>query len=106
VAHGSVELKLIPATLRVLPGVVPVAATTLSTAPTGLVSLVRLEHQTNGDDSLPDHEGIGRLTCELEVEWRTGALCSIASISDNQVGTLEVWATTARRGGVTTSRKR
>jgi len=99
-AHGSAELKLISTTLRWLPGVVPVAATTLSTVPTGLVSQVKIEHQTNGDDSLPDHEGIGRLACELEVEWWTGLVCSIASIGDNQVGTLEVGATSARRRGV------
>jgi len=106
VAHRSAELKLISTTVRGLPGVVPVEATTLSTAPTGLVSLVRIEHQTNGNDSLPNHEGIGRLACELEVEWRTGLLCSITSIGDNQLGTLEVGATSARRSGIAARSKR
>lgn len=77
----------------------------------GLASQVKIEHQTNGDDSLPDHEGIGRWACELEVQWRfhTGLVrvCSIdASIGDSYVGTLEVGATSARRRGVGTGNKR
>jgi hypothetical protein len=72
----------------------------------GLVSLVRIEHQVNGDDSLPDQEVIGRLACELEVDWRSGLVCSITSIGDNQVGTLEVGATTARRLGDTRNKRR
>jgi len=62
--------------------------------------------RTETVDSLPDHEGISRLACELEVVWWTGLVCSIASIGDNQVGTLEVGATSARRRGVTGNERR
>jgi hypothetical protein len=99
-------LKLISTVVRALPGEVPVAAMTLSTRPMGLVSLVRIEHEANRDDSLPDQEGIGRLTCELKVDWRSGLMCSIAAIGDNQVGTLEVGATNARRLGETRNKRR
>ena len=71
----------------------------------GLVSLVRIEHQSNGDDNLPDQVCIGRLACELEVDWRTGLVCRIASVGDNQVGTLEVGTTNARRLGDTGNKR-
>lgn len=72
----------------------------------GLVNFVRIEHQANGDDSLPDHEVISRLACELEVDWRSGLVRRIASVGDNQVGTLEVGATNARRLGDTRNKRR
>ena len=72
----------------------------------GLVNFVRIEHQANGDDSLPDHEVISWLACELEVDWRSGLVRRIASVGDNQVGTLEVWATNARRLGDTRNKRR
>jgi len=72
----------------------------------GLVRFVRIEHQANGDDSLPDHVGIRRVACELEVHRRSGLVCSIASVGENQVGTLEVGATTARRLGAARNKRR
>ena len=72
----------------------------------GLVRFVRIEHQANGEDNLPDHVGIGRLACELEVDWQSGLVCSIASVGDNQVGTLKVGATNSRRLGDTRNKRR